>query len=44
MVMKKDLLFGMLVERNFGYKSVFISDEKIEHSRSFARHLISNRE
>lgn len=33
---------GMLVERDFGYKSVFISDEKIEHSRSFARQLINN--
>lgn len=35
---------GMLVERDFGYKSMFISDEKIEHSRSFARQLINNRE
>ena len=33
---------GMLVERDFGYKSVFISDEKIERSRSFARQLINN--
>ena len=33
---------GMLVERDFGYKSLFISDEKIEHSRSFARQLISS--
>jgi len=24
---------GMFAERNFGYKSIFISDDKIEHSR-----------
>ncbi|PIH04038.1 flavodoxin family protein [Clostridium combesii] len=34
---------GMLTERDFGYKSVFITDDKIEHSRSFARKLISNK-
>lgn len=34
---------GMLAERDFGYKSVFITDDKIEHSRSFARKLISNK-
>lgn len=33
---------GMLVERDYGYKSEFISDDKIEHSRLFARRLIGN--
>jgi len=35
---------GMFAERDFGYKSVFITDDKIEHSRSFARQLIRNKE
>ncbi|MBD5639702.1 flavodoxin family protein [Clostridium botulinum] len=34
---------GMLAERDFGYKSTFITDDKVEHSRSFARKLISNK-
>ncbi len=33
---------GMLAERDLGYKSVFITDDKIEHSRSFAQQLINN--
>ncbi|MFL0195677.1 flavodoxin family protein [Clostridium sp. WILCCON 0269] len=33
---------GMLAERDFGYKSVFITNDKIEHSKSFARQLISD--
>jgi len=32
---------GMLVERDLGYKAIFITDDKIEHARSFARQLIS---
>lgn len=32
---------GMLVERDLGYKSVFISEDKIEHARAFARTLSS---
>lgn len=32
---------GMLAERDLGYKSVFISDDKIEHARLFARKLSS---
>lgn len=35
---------GMLAERDFGYKSVFITDDKIEHSRLFARQLMSHKE
>ncbi|WP_434303705.1 flavodoxin family protein [Clostridium botulinum] len=34
---------GMLAERDFGYKSTFITDDKVQHSRSFARKLISNK-
>lgn len=34
---------GMLAERDPGYKSVFITDDKIEHSRSFARELLSDK-
>lgn len=34
---------GMLAERDLGYKSIFITEDKIDHSRSFARKLISNR-
>ncbi len=34
---------GMLVERDLGYKSVFISDDKVERSRAFARKLISEK-
>ena len=33
---------GMLVERDYGYKSEFISDDKIEHARLFACKLIGN--
>lgn len=33
---------GMLAERDLGYQSVFLSEDKIEHSRSFARRLIAN--
>ncbi len=29
----------MLAERDLGYKSVFISDDKIEHARLFAGKL-----
>lgn len=35
---------GMLVERDLGYKSVFITDDKIKHSRLFALQLIGNLE
>lgn len=35
---------GMLAERDPGYKSVFITEDKIEHSRSFAKQLISSKE
>jgi multimeric flavodoxin WrbA len=31
---------GMIAERDLGYKSTFITDDKIEHARSFARQLI----
>lgn len=31
---------GMLAERDYGYKSLFITNEKVERSRSFARKLI----
>lgn len=34
---------GMLVERDLGYKSIFITEDKIEHSKSFARQLISDK-
>ncbi len=34
---------GMLAERDFGYKSTFITNDKIEHSRLFARKLISGK-
>ncbi len=30
---------GMLAERDLGYKSVFMDDEKAEHAREFARKL-----
>lgn len=33
---------GMLAERDLGYRSVFITDDKFEHSRSFAKMLISD--
>lgn len=33
---------GMLVERDSGYNSVFISDEKIENARAFARQLVDS--
>lgn len=32
---------GMLAERDPGYKSTFITDDKIEHSKLFAQQLIS---
>lgn len=32
---------SMLAERDLGYKTVFVSDDKIEHARLFARKLIS---
>lgn len=32
---------GMLVERDLGYKSTFVSDGKIEHARAFARRLLA---
>lgn len=35
------IYMGMLAERDMGYKSVFISDEKIEHARLFAKKLLS---
>ena len=35
---------GMLAARDLGYKSVFITDDKIENAKSFARRLISNEE
>jgi multimeric flavodoxin WrbA len=31
---------GMLAERDLGYNTVFITDDKVEHSRKFARKLI----
>jgi putative NADPH-quinone reductase len=31
---------GMLAERDLGYKSEFMTDEKMEHSKSFAQQLI----
>lgn len=31
---------GMLAERDMGYKSIFISEEKIEHARLFANKLL----
>jgi len=33
---------GMLAERDLGYKSVFMDEEKARHSRSFARELLTN--
>ncbi|KAF5035861.1 NADPH-dependent FMN reductase [anaerobic digester metagenome] len=33
---------GMLSERDLGYKTEFMSDDKAEHARSFARKLIDN--
>jgi putative NADPH-quinone reductase len=33
---------GMLVERDLGYKSSFMTDEKAEHSRLFAQELIND--
>lgn len=35
---------GMLAERDLGYESVFITEDKIEHSRSFAQLLVSTKE
>lgn len=35
---------GMLAERDLGYKAEFITKDKIEHSRSFALQLTSNKE
>lgn len=32
---------GMLAERDLGYKSIFISDDKIEHARLFAQIIIN---
>lgn len=31
---------GVLAERGLGYQSVFLSEDKTEHFRSFTRHLI----
>ncbi len=33
---------GMLSERDLGYKTEFMTDDKTEHARSFARKLIDN--
>lgn len=33
---------GMLSERDLGYKTEFMSDDKAEHTRSFARKLINS--
>ncbi len=33
---------GMLAERDLGYQSVFLSEDKTERSRSFARRLIAD--
>ena len=33
---------GMLAERDLGYRSVFITDDKIKHSKLFARRLMSD--
>lgn len=35
---------GMLAERDLGYKSTFISYDKIEHSKEFAKQLLGNRD
>lgn len=32
---------GMLAERDPGYKSSFMTDEKAEHARRFAREILS---
>lgn len=34
---------GMLAERDFGYKSIFITDEKIERARSFTHKLLASK-
>jgi len=33
--------FGMLAERDFGYNTTFMTDEKAEHARLFARKIIN---
>ncbi|WP_330571502.1 hypothetical protein [Serpentinicella alkaliphila] len=34
---------GMLAERDLGYSSNFITDDKIKNSKLFAKHLLSNK-